>query len=171
MLFRSCTPINSSPGIPSFLPMSAPEAKITASYFSCNCEIEKSFPISTFPKYRHRGSSKIFSKTLETVLIFGWSGATPLRTNPQGVGNFSKKSTVVLSSFAKIAWAAKNPAGPAPTIATRVFTSWNLLPSSPERQGFVSGFTCGALALLRLLGLTSKHRKECQWRHQPLMPA
>ena len=38
-------------------------------------------------------ASAIFSKTRETALIFGWSGATPRRTSPQGVGSRSIMST------------------------------------------------------------------------------
>jgi len=35
----------------------------------------------------------IFVKAFVTVLIFGWSGATPARTRPKGVGSTSSTST------------------------------------------------------------------------------
>ena len=40
------------------------------------------------------GSFAIFSKTRETALISGWSGATPRRTSPHGVGSRSIMSTI-----------------------------------------------------------------------------
>jgi hypothetical protein len=45
------------------------------------------------PKNRNRGSSAVFSNWALIDLIFGWSGATPERTSPHGVGNISSMST------------------------------------------------------------------------------
>ena len=50
-------------------------------------------PTSTFPKKRKPGRAAIFSNARETDLIFGWSGATPRRTSPHGVGRRSNMST------------------------------------------------------------------------------
>src|SRR4051794_38364195 len=79
--------------------------------------------MTTLPKKRKRGSSAVFSNCLLIDLILGWSGATPERTSPQGVGSISSMSTATSSSseasaaFSKDA-AAKNPDGPEPTMAT-----------------------------------------------------
>ena len=40
-----------------------------------------------------RARLAVFSKTRETALISGWSGATPRRTSPHGVGSRSIRST------------------------------------------------------------------------------
>ena len=45
------------------------------------------------PKNRNRGSREVFSNALLIDLIFGWSGATPERTRPHGVGSISSMST------------------------------------------------------------------------------
>jgi hypothetical protein len=45
------------------------------------------------PKNRNRGSSAVFSNCALIDLIFGWSGATPDRTSPHGVGSISSMST------------------------------------------------------------------------------
>ena len=75
------------------------------------------------PKKRNRGSAEILSNWALIDLIFGWSGATPERTRPHGVGNISSMSTRTsrlspappnLSRDA----AAKYPEGPEPTMAT-----------------------------------------------------
>jgi hypothetical protein len=50
-------------------------------------------PTSTFPKNRNPGCAAIFSKARDTALMFGWSGATPSRTSPHGVGRRSIMST------------------------------------------------------------------------------
>ena len=80
-------------------------------------------PTTTLPKNLNRASSAIFSNCLLIDLIFGWSGATPERTKPHGVGSISSMSmamsmwsseSAALSSDA----AAKNPEGPEPTMAT-----------------------------------------------------
>ena len=47
-----------------------------------------------------RARAAIFSKTRETALMFGWSGATPSRTSPQGVGSRSIMSTSTGTSAA-----------------------------------------------------------------------
>ena len=60
-----------SPGIPSVLPCDDPVAIMTASYFSCSCATEISLPISTFANNLKVSCAAIFSKTFETVLIFG----------------------------------------------------------------------------------------------------
>ena len=52
-----------------------------------------SWPTSTLPKKRKPGSFAVFSNTRETALISGWSGATPRRTSPHGVGSRSIRST------------------------------------------------------------------------------
>jgi hypothetical protein len=39
------------------------------------------------------GCAAIFSNARETALMFGWSGATPSRTRPHGVGSRSIMST------------------------------------------------------------------------------
>src|SRR6201999_2785921 len=97
------------------------------------------------PKNRNRGSSAVFTNWALIDLIFGWSGATPERTSPHGVGSISSMSTATSNSsdasaaFSKDA-AAKNPDGPEPTMAT-----WNgriLKPSVhalPRRKGAENG--------------------------------
>src|ERR671936_330428 len=50
-------------------------------------------PTSTLPKKRKPGFAAIFSYARETLFSFGWSGATPSRTSPQGVGSRSIMST------------------------------------------------------------------------------
>src|SRR3954463_12318587 len=76
-----------------------------------------------FPKNRNLGSRAVFSNWALIDLIFGWSGATPERTRPHGVGSISSMSTrtsassVVSANFSSDA-AAKYPEGPEPTIAT-----------------------------------------------------
>src|SRR5882724_10725314 len=75
------------------------------------------------PKNRNRGSSAVFSNWALIDLILGWSGATPERTSPHGVGSISSMSTrtsassVASANFSSEA-AAKYPEGPEPTIAT-----------------------------------------------------
>src|SRR6478752_270566 len=69
------------------------------------------------PKNRNRGSAEIFSNCALIDLIFGWSGATPERTSPHGVGSISNMSTRTSSSDFNSDAAAKNPEGPEPTIA------------------------------------------------------
>jgi hypothetical protein len=44
------------------------------------------------PKNRNRGSVAVFSNVRLIDLIFGWSGATPERTKPHGVGSISSMS-------------------------------------------------------------------------------
>ena len=55
--------------------------------------VQMSRPTSTLPRKRKPGCSAIFSNARETDLIFGWSGATPSRTSPHGVGSRSIMST------------------------------------------------------------------------------
>ena len=55
-------------------------------------------PTSTLPRKRKPGRCAIFSNARETVLSFGWSGATPSRTSPQGVGSRSIMSTSTAGS-------------------------------------------------------------------------
>ena len=50
-------------------------------------------PTSTLPRKRKPGRAAIFSNARDTVLSCGWSGATPSRTSPQGVGSRSIMST------------------------------------------------------------------------------
>ena len=57
--------------MPNFLPKADPVAITTASYFSLSWATLISLPISTLAKRRKLGSAAIFSKVLETVLIFG----------------------------------------------------------------------------------------------------
>ena len=45
-----------------------------------------SLPTSTLPRKRKPGRPAIFSNARDTVFRFGWSGATPSRTRPHGVG-------------------------------------------------------------------------------------
>ena len=45
------------------------------------------------PKNRNRGCNAVFSNCALIDLIFGWSGATPERTRPHGVGSISSMST------------------------------------------------------------------------------
>src|SRR3954451_525800 len=60
-----------------------------------------------------------------TDLILGWSGATPARTSPKGVGNLSNMSTATaMSSRLCRCSAEEKPAGPEPTMATRRGFSW-----------------------------------------------
>src|SRR5436305_14152691 len=75
------------------------------------------------PKKRNRGSSDVFVNCALIDLIFGWSGATPERTRPHGVGSISSMSTATsMSCDASAALsneaAAKKPDGPEPTMAT-----------------------------------------------------
>ena len=83
-----------SPGIPKLFPKEEPVAIITASYFCCSCATVMSPPTSTLANNRNFSWEAIFSNTFATVLIFGWSGATPLRTNPHGVGRRSIMSII-----------------------------------------------------------------------------
>src|SRR6478752_9201255 len=90
-----------------------------------------------FPKNRNLGSRAVFSNWALIDLIFGWSGATPERTRPHGVGSISSMSTATSrpprdwspdsrfwsAAFSRAA-AAKYPEGPAPTIATWYGRSW-----------------------------------------------
>ncbi len=55
-------------------------------------------PTSTFPRKRKPGRAAIFSNARETVLSCGWSGATPSRTSPHGVGSRSIMSTSTAGS-------------------------------------------------------------------------
>lgn len=87
-------------------------------------------PTSTLRKKVKPVCRVIRSNSRVMRLVLWWSGATPARTNPYGVGSFSKTFTrtprwVSNSSAAYIA------AGPEPTIAT--------VSGSPAR-----GFTFGA---------------------------
>ena len=50
-------------------------------------------PTSTLPKKRKPGFCAIRSNARETALMFSWSGATPSRTSPHGVGRRSSMST------------------------------------------------------------------------------
>ena len=50
-------------------------------------------PTSTLPKKRKPGRAAVFSNARETALMFSWSGATPRRTSPHGVGRRSITST------------------------------------------------------------------------------
>ena len=64
-------PRRSSPGIPSFFPSEDPVAIMTASYFSCSWATVMSSPTSTLANNLKVSCAAIFSKTFETVLIFG----------------------------------------------------------------------------------------------------
>ena len=55
-------------------------------------EVTTDLDVAEEPKSLLRGNR---SKTRDTDLIFGWSGATPRRTSPQGVGSRSNKSTSI----------------------------------------------------------------------------
>ena len=55
-------------------------------------------PTSTLPKKRKPGFWAIRSKARETALMFSWSGATPNRTSPHGVGRRSSMSTRTIGS-------------------------------------------------------------------------
>ncbi len=57
--------------MPSFRPTDDPVARITASYFACRSDRATSLPSSTFANKRKFSVAAIFSKTFETVLIFG----------------------------------------------------------------------------------------------------
>ena len=48
-----------------------------------------SSPTATPPKKRKPSLRAVFSYMRVTLLIFGWSGATPKRTRPNGVGSRS----------------------------------------------------------------------------------
>ena len=52
-------------------------------------------------------SAAVFSNTRETDLIFGWSGATPARTSPHGVGSRSNIST---STFWSLCFSSRSAA-------------------------------------------------------------
>jgi hypothetical protein len=61
------------------------------------------------PKKRNRGSRAVFSNCALIDLIFGWSGATPERTSPHGVGSISSMSTrTSLFSASSSAWESAN---------------------------------------------------------------
>ena len=55
-------------------------------------------PTSTLPRKRKRSSAAVRSYTRVTDLIFWWSGATPARTRPNGVGTRSNMSTCTFTS-------------------------------------------------------------------------
>ena len=55
-------------------------------------------PTSTLPRKRKPGRAAIFSNARETVFSCGWSGATPSRTRPHGVGRRSIMSTSTTGS-------------------------------------------------------------------------
>src|SRR5690348_5405457 len=79
------------------------------------------------------------------LLIFGWSGATPARTSPHGVGSLSRTSTNTSPLPARRPSTANIPAGPAPMTATdsvnancltvRAKTWQNVLPEPPDLVG------------------------------------
>ena len=46
-------------------------------------------PSDTPPKKRNDSCAAVLAYTRMTDLIFGWSGATPARTSPYGVGSAS----------------------------------------------------------------------------------
>lgn len=78
----------------------------------------------TLPKNRNRGSSAVFSNVRLTDLILGWSGATPERTRPHGVGSISSMSIRMSRPLgdggvggAQSDAAGEEPGWPAPTIA------------------------------------------------------
>src|SRR6185437_11080554 len=99
------------------------------------------------PKNRNRGSSAVFSNWALIDLIFGWSGATPERTSPHGVGSISSMSTrtslfwlatsTESANFSSEA-AAKYPDGPAPTIATWYGRIHSFLSLPGHTQGAVA---------------------------------
>ena len=80
-----------------------------------------SVPTSTLPRKRQPRRSVWRSKVSSSRLISWWSGATPPRSSPHGVGRRSIRSTSTSPRWRLSAAAAKAPAGPAPTIATRAF--------------------------------------------------
>ena len=62
----------------------------------------------------------MLSNLLTTLFVPAWSGATPLRTKPNGVGSFSMTSTFASSpNAARSLSAAYIPAGPLPTTQKR----------------------------------------------------
>jgi hypothetical protein len=62
----------------------------------------------------------MLSNLLTTLFVPAWSGATPLRTRPNGVGSFSMTSTFASSpNAARSLSAAYIPAGPLPTTQKR----------------------------------------------------
>ena len=80
----------------------------------------RSAPNVTFPKKRKPGRAAVFSNWLMTAFVFSWSGATPPRTRPYGVGSRSNRSTVTArpGTFSSSS-VAKKPDGPAPKTAIR----------------------------------------------------
>mmetsp|Transcript_96179 Transcript_96179/g.310542 ORF Transcript_96179/g.310542 Transcript_96179/m.310542 type:complete len:314 (-) Transcript_96179:45-986(-) len=88
------TPGRSSPGMPSSRSPCAPVHMTTASYMRRSSPRGRSLPISTLPKKRNAGVAATSVKSLTTFLTSGWSGATPKRTRPKGVGRRSNMSTL-----------------------------------------------------------------------------
>ncbi len=91
-------PGRSSPGIPSRRSVCEPTAYTTASYSDASSSCDTSRPTSTLPRKRKPGRAAIFSNAFDTVLSCGWSGATPSRTRPHGVGSRSIMSTSTVGS-------------------------------------------------------------------------
>src|SRR3954447_24295587 len=75
---------------------------------------ETSTPTSTPPRKRQPRASVWRSKVSSRRLISWWSGATPPRSRPQGVGRRSRKSISASPCARRRAVAANAPAGPAP---------------------------------------------------------
>ena len=65
--------------------------RVVAARASSSCVTSR--PTSTLPKKRKPGRAAVRSNAFETALMFGWSGATPSRTSPHGVGSRSIRST------------------------------------------------------------------------------
>jgi hypothetical protein len=58
------------------------------------------------PKKRKPGCKAVLSNAAVTDLIFWWSGATPKRTRPNGVGSRSNMSTWTTSRSWRKSWSA-----------------------------------------------------------------
>mmetsp|Transcript_8040 Transcript_8040/g.10077 ORF Transcript_8040/g.10077 Transcript_8040/m.10077 type:complete len:303 (+) Transcript_8040:617-1525(+) len=106
------TPSKREPGIPIDRSSSAPYASTTAAKLSCRSLSETMGCVSspstlvghmsprrTLPRNLNRGSEATTSKSSTTFFTSGWSGATPNRTRPKGVGKRSRSVTDVTASF------------------------------------------------------------------------
>mmetsp|Transcript_2022 Transcript_2022/g.5128 ORF Transcript_2022/g.5128 Transcript_2022/m.5128 type:complete len:233 (-) Transcript_2022:161-859(-) len=82
-----------SPGMPSRLSLSAPYASTTPWYSVRRSCRDTCLPSVTPPKNETRGSLPRDVNWLITFFVSWWSGATPERTSPKGLGRRSTRST------------------------------------------------------------------------------
>src|SRR6185312_7281270 len=86
-------------------------------WWSSSSVWDRSDPTSTLRKNRKLRRLAILSNSRVTRLVLWWSGATPARTSPYGIGSRSKTLTRT-PCWVSSSSAAYMAAGPEPTIAT-----------------------------------------------------